>query len=57
MLIVNLKVSNLCRWTPNHYNVEAICHAIKSQFRGPYYHYDEAHEEVQLKWWIEFMVT
>jgi len=39
----------LCRWTPNYYAIKAIGHAIKSQFRDPYHHYDETPEEVKLK--------
>jgi len=27
-------------WTPNQYVVEVIGHCIKSQFRGPYHHYN-----------------
>ena len=54
--MLNILVCMFCRWTPNHCATKAIGHAIRSQFRGPYYHYDETPEEVQLKWWTEFKV-
>ncbi|KAK8470354.1 hypothetical protein PHAVU_004G119050 [Phaseolus vulgaris] len=41
-------------WTPNHFASEAIGHCIRSQFRGPYHHYDAMPEEDKLKWWTDF---
>ncbi|WVZ21389.1 hypothetical protein V8G54_008711 [Vigna mungo] len=41
-------------WTPNRYAVEAIGHAIRSQFEGPYHHYEAMPEDAQLKWWTKF---
>ncbi|KAK7335171.1 hypothetical protein VNO80_26947 [Phaseolus coccineus] len=41
-------------WTPNHYAIEAIGHCIRSQFRGPYHHYDAMPEEEKLRWWTDF---
>ncbi|XP_027904285.1 uncharacterized protein LOC114164025 isoform X2 [Vigna unguiculata] len=41
-------------WTPNRYAVEAIGHAIRSQFGGPYHHYEAMPEDAQLKWWTKF---
>ncbi|XP_068495492.1 uncharacterized protein [Phaseolus vulgaris] len=41
-------------WTPNHHAIEAIGHAIRSQFRGPYHHYEAMSEEAKLRWWTEF---
>jgi len=45
-----------CRWMPNHHASEAIGQAIRTQFRGPYHHYDKVPEDVQLKLWMYFMV-
>jgi len=47
----------ICRWTPNHYVIEAIGHAIRSQFRGPYNHYAAMGEDVQLRLWTKFKVS
>ncbi|XP_068501886.1 uncharacterized protein [Phaseolus vulgaris] len=44
----------ICSWTPNHFASEAIGHCIRSQFRGPYHHYDVMPEEDKLKWWTDF---
>jgi len=50
-------VCMFCSWTPNRYAVEAIGHAIRSQFGGPYHHYEAMPEDAQLKWWTKFKVT
>ncbi|KAK8473385.1 hypothetical protein PHAVU_001G114880 [Phaseolus vulgaris] len=36
-------------WTPNHFVSKVIGHCIRSQFRGPYHHYDVMLEEDKLK--------
>ena len=41
---------------PNHYSSETIKHCIRSQFRGPYHHYDVMTKEDKLKWWTDFQV-
>ena len=42
--------------TPNHYASDAIGQCIRSQFRGPYHHYDAMTKEDKLKWWSDFKV-
>jgi len=41
---------------PNQYVSDAIGHCIRSQFRGPYHHYDAMTEEDKLKWWTNINV-